>query len=243
MPLFLQIFLLLTLASRNQILSRSITSFAANCAELYKAGNTTSGVYTIYPDGLSAFDVYCDQSTGGGGWTVIQKRMDGSVNFDRSWCDFKRGFGNLNGEFWLGLTKINRLTWRTKNKLRVDLEFNLTQGIQRIFQEYNLFVVEPELKDYALTIGSVLTGNASDSFDYNRNASFFTMDKDTQHGCVKKFGAWWYPNKAICGNSNLNGQYKQRDGLRWALWNKYKPDESQYKITKAEMKIKPDCLR
>ena len=132
--------------------------FTANCAELYKAGNTTSGVYTIYPDGLGAFDVYCDQSTGGGGWTVIQKRMDGSVNFDRSWCDFKRGFGNLNGEFWLGLTKINRLTWRTKNKLRVDLEFNLTQGIQRIFQEYNLFVVEPELKDYALTIGSVLTG-------------------------------------------------------------------------------------
>ena len=209
MPLSLQIFLLLTLASRNQILSRSITSFAgeyfvisvslhriyisiqqylhgttfldktfhwnlaltvsvkffdlsyfftANCAELYKAGNTTSGVYTIYPDGLSAFDVYCDQSTGGGGWTVIQKRMDGSVNFDRSWCDFKRGFGNLNGEFWLGLTKINRLTWRTKNKLRVDLEFNLTTGIQRIFQEYNLFVVEAELKDYALTIGSVLTG-------------------------------------------------------------------------------------
>ena len=132
--------------------------FTANCAELYKAGNKTSGVYTIYPDGLSAFDVYCDQSTGGGGWTVIQKRMDGSVKFDRSWCDYKHGFGNLSGEFWLGLDKINRLTWRTKNKLRIDLEFNLTLGIRRIFEEYNLFVVEPELKDYALTIGSVLTG-------------------------------------------------------------------------------------
>ena len=85
-------------------------------------------------------------------------------------------------------------------------------------------------------------GNASDSFDYNRNASFFTMNKDTQHGCAKKFGAWWYPNEATCGNSNLNGQYKQRDGLRWALWSQYKPDEPQHKITKAEMKIKPDCL-
>ena len=68
------------------------------------------------------------------------------------------------------------------------------------------------------------------------------MDKDTQHGCAKKFGAWWYPNKATCGNSNLNGQYKQRDGLRWVLWSQYKPDEPQHKITKAEMKIKPDCL-
>ena len=121
--------------------------FTANCAELYKAGNTTSGVYTIYPDGLGAFDVYCDQSTGGGGWTVIQKRMDGSVNFNRSWCDYKRGFGNLSGEFWLGLDKINGLTWRTKNKLRVDLEFNLSQGIQRIFEEYDLFLVETECKD------------------------------------------------------------------------------------------------
>ena len=85
-------------------------------------------------------------------------------------------------------------------------------------------------------------GNASDSFDYNRNASFFTMDKDTQHGCAKKFGAWWYPNEATCGNSNLNGQYKQRDGLRWALRSQDMPDEPQHKITKAEMKIKPDCL-
>ena len=132
--------------------------FTANCAELYKAGNTTSGVYTIYPDGLSAVDVYCDQSTGGGGWTVIQKRMDGSVNFNRSWSDYKRGFGNLTGEFWLGLDKINGLTWRTKNKLRVDLEFNLSQGIQRIFEEYDLFLVETEFKDYALTIGRVFTG-------------------------------------------------------------------------------------
>ena len=89
---------------------------------------------------------------------MIQKRMDGSVNFDRSWCDFKRGFGNLNGEFWLGLDKINGLTWRTKNKLRVDLEFNLSQGIQRIFEEYDLFLVETECKDYALTIGRVFTG-------------------------------------------------------------------------------------
>ena len=132
--------------------------FTANCAELYKAGNTTSGVYTIYPDGLSAFDVYCDQSTGGGGWTVIQKRMDGSVNFARSWCDYKHGFGNLNGEFWLGLTKINRLTWRTKNKLRVDLEFRRNQEIYHPYAEYDLFAVESELKNYSLIIGGMFSG-------------------------------------------------------------------------------------
>ena len=68
------------------------------------------------------------------------------------------------------------------------------------------------------------------------------MDKDTQHGCAKTFGAWWYPEgtKVHCGNSNLNGIYQQENGLRWSQWSQHQPDEPQYKATKAEMKIKPD---
>ena len=91
-----------------------------NCAELYKSGERINGVYTIDPDDSGAFDVFCDQTTAGGGWTVFQKRLDGSVDFSRGWADYKRGFGNLNGEFWLGLDKINRLT---KAK-RTDCEWN-----------------------------------------------------------------------------------------------------------------------
>ena len=82
-------------------------------------------MYTINPDGLGAFDVYCDQTVAGRGWTVFQKRMDGSVDFYRNWTDYKRGFGNLSGEFWLGLDKIHRLTSSGKYKLRVDLEKTL----------------------------------------------------------------------------------------------------------------------
>lgn len=43
----------------------------------------------------SMSDVFCDQTTTGGGWTVFQKRLDGSVNFYRGWADNKNGFGNL----------------------------------------------------------------------------------------------------------------------------------------------------
>ena len=77
---------------------------------MYKSGDRISGVYTIDPDGSGAFDVYCDHSAPGGGWTVFQKRLDGSVDFYRGWNDYKLGFGNLNGEFWLGLDTIHRLT-------------------------------------------------------------------------------------------------------------------------------------
>ena len=93
-------------------------------AELYKSGRRVSGVYPIDPDGLGAFNVYCDQTTAGGGRTVIQERMVGSDNFNRTQEDYKHGFGNLVGEFWLGLDKINRLTRNkttttTKKKAKV----------------------------------------------------------------------------------------------------------------------------
>ena len=112
-------------------------SISKNCAELYKSGQRISGVYTIDPDGSGAFDVFCDQTTAGGGWTVFQKRLDGSVDFYRGWSDYKNGFGNLNGELWLGLDKIHRLT-KTKNRLRVDLED--TTG-KTAYAEYDMFAV------------------------------------------------------------------------------------------------------
>ena len=90
--------------------------------EVYKSGDKISGVHKIDPDGLGEFEVFCDQKTAGGGWTVFQKRYGGTVDFFRAWDDYKRGFGNLNGEFWLGLEKIRRLTACSSNKLRVDLE-------------------------------------------------------------------------------------------------------------------------
>ena len=121
-----------------------------NCAELYESGKRISGVYTIDPDGLAAFDVFCDQTSVGGGWTVFQKRLDGTVDFvNRGWADFKRGFGSLNGEFWLGLEKMHRLT-KTKSRLRVELED--TRG-KTAYAEYDMFSVSSERNKYRLGLG------------------------------------------------------------------------------------------
>ena len=80
--------------------------------------------------------------------------MDGSVDFNRSWDDYKHGFGNLVGEFWLGLDKINRLTRnKTKNKLRVDLGVKTGKTVH---SEYGWFGIGTETAKYWLDLGKII---------------------------------------------------------------------------------------
>ena len=109
-------------------------------------------MYLIRPDDGDPFDVYCDQKTARGGWTVIQKRLDGSVDFYQSWAIYKQGFGNMNGgEFWLGLDNIHRLTKEGRNIIRVELED--VRG-KNAYAEYDMFVVASESAKYELSLGN-----------------------------------------------------------------------------------------
>ena len=108
-------------------------------------------MHTIKPDNLPAFDVFCDQTTAGGGWTVFQKRLDGSVDFFLSWSDYKHGFGDLTNEFWLGNDKIHRMTSDETNMLRVELDD--FEG-NTAYAEYDMFAVMSESDKYKLNLGS-----------------------------------------------------------------------------------------
>ena len=124
-----------------------------NCKELHDAGFTKCGVYTITPDdGKGSFQVLCDQHTACGGWTVVQKRFDGSVSFNRSWAEYVGGFGTLGGEFWLGLEKIHRLT---KGNPSPTLRFDLgaPDGTSR-FEEYKAFTVGDAASKYVVSFGA-----------------------------------------------------------------------------------------
>ncbi|XP_068684147.1 ryncolin-1-like [Montipora foliosa] len=211
------------------------TGVFKNCADVYNSGEKINGVYKIDPDGLGEFEVYCDQKTAGGGWTVFQKRQDGSVDFFRAWDAYKRGFGNLNGEFWLGLDKIHRLTVSSSNKLGVDLED--IHG-NTAFAEYSSVTVASERAKYQLSLGTY-SGTARDSLGYHRGQAFSTKDRDNDNysaNCASSYkGAWWYNN---CHYSNLNGLYlngkTDGSGMTWYYWK-----NSHYSVKRSEMKIRP----
>ena len=103
--------------------------------------------------------VLCDMNTDGGGWTVFQRRLDGSVDFFLGWEPCKYGFGNPNSEFWLGNDNLHHLTDSDDVMLRVDLEDfegNIT------YAEYTTFKVADEADKYRLLIGGY-SGTAGDS--------------------------------------------------------------------------------
>ncbi|XP_071807702.1 uncharacterized protein [Asterias amurensis] len=207
-----------------------------DCSEILARGVLISGVYLVQPLGSSeAFRVYCDMETDGGGWTVFQRRQDGSVDFYLDFANYSRGFGNLEGEFWLGNDNLHRLTAQGEYVLRVDLTgFDDVTG----YAIYDTFSIADVSDNYRLTVGG-FSGNAGNQLSGHNNMAFTTKDRDndewrTGNCAVDRYGAWWYHYCAFC---NLNGRYfneatASRDRIRWGGFS------GNLSVKRTEMKIR-----
>lgn len=223
-----------------------------DCAEIFRAGSSTSGYYPVHPEQSPApILVYCDMSDGGG-WIVIQRRMDGSVSFNRTWNDYKQGFGereSATGEFWLGNDNLHYLTNQGEYNLRINMED--FEGHQS-FAEYRNVKVANEQKHYQLSFGtySGTAGNAlagtyepgASEWASHQGMMFSTYDKDNDRysgNCAEEDkGGWWF-NKCHC--AHLNGVYHRGhysaltdDGIVWYTWRGW-----WYSLKTTLMKIRP----
>ncbi|XP_066299172.1 uncharacterized protein [Branchiostoma lanceolatum] len=219
-----------------------------DCADLFATGTRQSGTYTVGEP--SPYQVYCDMSFMGGGWTVLQRRQDGSVDFAKTWEEYQQGFGDLGGEFWLGLDQIHTLTTAKSNILQIELE-DFDGG--RRYARYGTFSVGDSSGNYVVSI-SGYSGDAGDSLTnsgsrgrYNINGRMFsTQDRDNDDNsahCASLFsqGGWWYP--ANCGQSFLNGKYNCHQssvtcggsqGVVWVGWG-----GTSYFLKKTTVMIRP----
>ena len=208
-----------------------------DCRDALNNNYTQSGVYTFQPDSLPPFDVYCDMDTDGGGWTVFQRRQDGSEDFYRNWVNYANGFGNLSNEFWLGLEFLHRLTNASDSELRIDLE---DWDGAAAYANYSSFQVRDASTKYRLEVTGYM-GNAGDSLAAHNGSAFSTYDRDNDYtnvvNCALEYkGAWWY---YTCHASNLNGLYHHgshssyADGVNWGGWRGH-----HYSLKFTEMKVR-----
>ena len=188
----------------------------------------------------------CDMTSDGGKWIVIQRRINGSVDFYLNWIDYVNGFGDLEGEFWYGLENMHCLTTREDMELRIELG---NGTVPSIVWTYQLFKVGGADTNYRLTIGQASgVGGTFDAMKFQNGAEFTTRDRDhdswSSVSCAKVCGgAWWYK---ACHRSNLNGKYVLH--IPEGYSGSYSPDGNRLcwydgsycqHYTKVQMKIRP----
>ncbi|XP_033150688.1 angiopoietin-4-like [Drosophila busckii] len=116
-------------------------------AEVTRCVPYGNDIQTIRVPGTEAFQVPCDYKFADEGWTIVQRRMDGSVNFNRTWDEYKHGFGDLRGEFWLGLEKLHLMTKFQLHELYIELEDIKSETR---YARYSNFIIGNEAQSYEL---------------------------------------------------------------------------------------------
>ncbi|XP_063915352.1 angiopoietin-1-like [Zophobas morio] len=180
-------------------------NFPRNCEEVKEEGYNLSTIYRIKPDSApNAIEVLCDLEKEGGGWTHILHSFH-EAQFGHGFDENKKGFGELSGEFWLGLDNIHHLTRYEDNELLVELV--VREGTS-VFTHYDRFKMGNEDDDYTVTV-SGYNGAAGDSSSSESSTKFSTQKNDLDNWwsekCALDFGdRWWYRYYMSCLLSRIH---------------------------------------
>lgn len=167
-----------------------------------------------------------------GGWVLVQQRESGALEFNRTWAEYRGGFGSVDaqgrGELWLGNQNLHLLTNQGETLLKVELED--WEGGQTI-AEYVIRVGSEE-DGYPLHL-SAYTGDAGDALAPTHSGmKFSTFDRDQdqwEENCAEVYRSGWWFNHCLA--ANLNGiYYKDGDDSRGAeegiVWQTQRPPSS-----------------
>ena len=210
-----------------------------DCLVWYRLGKTTDGVYWTVIAG-KIVQVYCDMTTNGGGWTVFQRRMDGSVDFEQNWDAYKDGFGDLDGEHWLGNEKIHHLT-TDRPEITTELLIHAQRyNGQENFAQFEAFAIADEANGYRLTPGTPTSGNGHSDWNVKHNErEFQTFDHGDTDECSAGYnGGWWFN---LCFKLYFNGKYSHISSSIYAKsihWLSFSSFDESLKTTKMMIRRK-----
>ena len=232
---------------KNQIIHNTSNVFVSMDTGLYKAvffnlsniegcprSESPSGLYSLI---LDKTPVYCE-TTNGGGWTVFQRRQDGSVDFYRGWEEYKKGFGSPSSEFWWGLERLHAATHNKPRELHIDME---DFSGNKAYAHYTSFSIASESNKYAISVSGYSGTAGYDALKYHNSKPFTTKDRDhdawSMGNCaVSHNGAWWFDS---CVYSRLNGKYISAGGPfnlhAGPVWGRF---NDGFAVKFAEMKIR-----
>ena len=162
------------------------------------------------------------------------------MSFTHNWAEYREGFGDLNGEHWLGNSNIHAITSTARPyKLRVDLED--WEG-NTAYAEFSTFSIASEAGGFRLSVAGY-SGTAGDSMTHNDGFMFSTPDRDQDAWpaihCAQDYNqaGWWYRS---CSNALLNNPYhsssisQNSKGISWGNWKGL-----IYSLKATSMKLKP----
>uniref|UniRef100_A0A674DEK8 Fibrinogen C-terminal domain-containing protein n=1 Tax=Salmo trutta TaxID=8032 RepID=A0A674DEK8_SALTR len=187
------------------------------------------GKYWISVSAKNIISVFCEMRSGA------------EVLFNGKWAKYKQGFGNLQKDHWLGLSKVFALTKGGRGRsstMRVNLDFRL--GTER--------------GAYKLNVGAYSDAILGKYASIDQNGfGFSTTDNDGCSPCILfgdiavdkcsflDGGGWWYSR---CGSASLNGDWHPagehigwNSGLHWATWKGPVPYSSRMMIKSVWEKI------
>ena len=213
-----------------------------SCSE-WKSYTDRSGLFRISPTGGCEYKVYCDMCLESEqGWIIIQRRLNDSVAFEnKNWEEYKRGFGNYLGNYWMGLEALHEIT--SSGTYHLYIGFRISSFTDPKYAYYSGFSIGNEGNSYTLSYSSYVQANSTASNDRlagHKGKPFTTHDVDNDNvldgntaiNCAEhsghQFGGWWFGIsnaytvvKDNCYESNLNGKFYSTgsetagNGIKW----------------------------
>ncbi|KAL5020514.1 hypothetical protein ScPMuIL_003406 [Solemya velum] len=195
------------------VINHNDSRIASDCFDIYGLGYRDNGVYLVRL-GNTDVRIKCNlKETPRNwnmdnrlehlkGWVVVQNRRTAS-DFNRSWEKYKRGFGDLESDFWLGNEIVYQLVKKSTGSVYLFVRFYgydyyyyyryLAREVE-MENEKALYKIRVSNWSYETTIQKLFLPALKTQFNFSTSDNFDQKDPR----CPVADSGWWRPDYPNC---------------------------------------------